>query len=171
MPLSRCSRFRFNSVMATQLPVGTYVERLVQVGRVFELYPDRVVVRAKWWWGRPYETSVSLASLEPNFFYQQIRYRLFKHGILVMAIGVATAALFGQSDGTLLQQVAMSGGIVIAVTGLAVAAMTYQRVVFARFVPKAGRGGLDIAQSGPEREHFQEFVKLVQRQIRKQRKT
>ena len=154
--------------MATQSPMETYVERLVQVGRVFELYPDRVVVCAKWWWGRPYETTVPLASLNPNCVYQPIRYRLFKHGILALAIGVALAVLFGRSDGTLFHQAALVGGWVIAAAGLAIGAITYQRVMFARFPPRAGRGGLDIAQSGPDRERFEEFVKLVQRQIRKQ---
>jgi len=154
--------------MATHPPIGTYVERLVQVGRVFELYPDRVVVSAKWWWGRPYQTTVPLASLSPDCVYQLIRYRLFKHGILALAIGVALAVLCGRSDGTLLHQAALVGGWGIAVAGLAISALTYQRVVFARFPRRAGGSGLDIAQSGPDRQRFEEFVKLVQRQIRKQ---
>ena len=148
----------------------TYVERLLQVGRVFELYPDRMVVTAKWWWGRPYQTTVPLASLSPDCVFQLIRYRLFKHGILALAIGVALAVLGGRSDGTLLQQAALVGGWVIAVAGLAISAVTYQRVMFARFSRRAGGSGLDIAQSGPDRERFEEFVKLVQRQIRKQSK-
>jgi hypothetical protein len=158
------------SVMATQSPLNTYVERLVQVGRVFELYPDRVVVSATWWWGRPYVNTVRLASLSPDYGYQIIRYRLFKHGILAMAIGVALALLLGRSDGTLFHQAALVSGWGIAAVGLAIAAMTYQRVLFARFPPRAGRGGLDIARSGPDRERFEEFVKLVQRQIRRQTK-
>jgi len=40
--------------------------------------------------------------------------------------------------------------------------------VFARFPRRAGGSGLDIARSGPDRERFEEFVKRVQRQIRKQ---
>ena len=149
----------------------TYVERLVQVGRVFELYPDRVVVTAKWWWGRPHETTVRLATLSPDCVFQLIRYRLFKHGILALAIGVALAVLGGRSDGTLLQQAALVGGWAIAVAGLAISAVTYQRVMFARFSRRAGGSGLDIAQSGPDRERFEQFVKLVQRQIRKQART
>lgn len=156
--------------MAKQSPIGTYVERLVQVGRVFELYPDRVVVSAKWWWRRPFETTVPLASLSPDCVYQLIRYRLFKHGILAFAIGVALAVLFGRSDGTLFQQAALVGGWGIAAVGLAISAVTYQRVVFARFLRRAGGGGLDIAQSGPDRARFEEFVRLTQRQIRKQAK-
>ena len=148
----------------------TYVERLVQVGRVFELYPDRVVVSAKWWWGRPHETTVRLATLSPDCVFQLIRYRLFKHGILALAIGVALAVLAGRSDGDVLQQAALVGGWAIAVAGLAISAVTYQRVMFARFSRRAGGSGLDIAQSGPDRERFEEFVKLVQRQIRKQTK-
>ena len=163
----REARIAFNSVMATDSPLDTYVERLVQVGRVFELYPDRVVVSAKWWWGRPYQTTVPLASLSPDCVYQPIRYRLFKHSILALAIGIALVLLFGRPDGTWLQQAALVGGWAIAAAGLAIAAMTYQRVMFARFPPRAGRGGLDIAQSGPDRERFEQFVKLVQRQIRK----
>ena len=148
----------------------TYVERLVQVGRVFELYPDRVVVSAKWWWGRPYVTMVPLASLSADCLYQRIRYRLFKHSILALAVGVALAVLFGRSDGTLLYQAAMVGGWALAMAGLVIAAMTYQPVMFAKFPRRTGRGGLDIAQSGPDRARFEEFVKRVQRQIRKQRK-
>jgi hypothetical protein len=153
--------------MATESPLGTYVERLVQVSRVFELYPDRVVVTARWWWGEPFTTTVLLASLSPDYVYQLIRYRLFKHGVLAFAVGVALAMLFGRSDGTLLQQAALIGGWGITGIGLALAGLTFRRVVFARFPPRAGRGGLDIAQSGPDRGRFEEFVKLVQRQIRK----
>lgn len=148
--------------------MGTYVERLVQVGRVFELYPDRVVVSAKWWWGRPYETTVPLVSLNPDCTYQLIRYRLFKHGLLALAIGVAVAVLVGRADGTLWHQAASIGGWAIAAVGLAISAVTYQRVMFARFARRGGGGGLDIARSGPDRERFEEFVRLVQRQIRKQ---
>jgi hypothetical protein len=67
------------------------------------------------------------------------------HGILALAIGVALA-------------------------GLALSAVTYPRVMFARFPRQAGGGGLDIAPSGPDRERFEEFLRLVQRQIRKQKK-
>lgn len=157
--------------MATQSPIGTYVERLVQVGRVFELYPDRVVVSAKWWWGRPYLTTVPLASLSPDCVYQLIRYRLFKHGILALAIGVALAVLAGRPDGSLAEQAALVGGWTIAAAGLALSAVTYPRVMFARFPRRVGGSGLDIAQSGPDRERFQQFVKLVQRQIRRQPKS
>ena len=156
--------------MATQSPIGTYVERLVQVGRVFELYPDRVVVSAQWWWGRPYVTTVPLSSLSPDCLYHHIRYRLFKHSILVFAIGVALVVLLGRSAGGWAQQAGMVGGWAITGLGLSLAVMTYQRVLFARFPPRTGRGGLDIAQSGPDRERFQEFVKSVQRQIRQQPK-
>ena len=148
----------------------TYVERLLQVGRVFELYPDRMVVTAKWWWGRPYQTTVPLASLSPDCVFQLIRYRLFKHGILALAIGVALAVLAGRSDGSLVQQAALVGGWTIALAGLTLSAVTYPRVMFARFPRRAGGSGLDIAQSGPDRERFEEFVKRVQRQIRKQSK-
>ncbi|NLF68262.1 MAG: hypothetical protein GX575_04315 [Candidatus Anammoximicrobium sp.] len=146
----------------------TYVERLVQVGRVFELYPDRVVVTARWWWGRPYQTTVPLTSLSPDCAFQLIRYRLFKHGILALAIGVALAMLSGRADDLLVQQAGSIVGWAIALAGLALSAATYPRVMFARFSRRAGGGGLDLAQSGPDREHFEEFVKAVQRQIRKQ---
>ncbi|MHB8899661.1 MAG: hypothetical protein ACYC6Y_13015, partial [Thermoguttaceae bacterium] len=100
---------------------------------------------------------------------QFIRYRLFKHGFLVAAIGAAVALLLGQADGTVLQQAARAVGWGIAALGLVTSAITWQRVVFARFSPRSGRGGLDIAQSGPDRQRFEEFLKLIQRQIRKQR--
>ncbi len=158
--------------MATQSPLETYVEQLVQVGRVFELYSDRIVISAKWWWGRPFETTVPLASLSPDCGFQLIRYRLFKHSVLAFAIGVALAVLGGRSDGSALQQAAFFGGWLVASAGLVMGAMTYQRVVFARFPRRGGgRGGLDIACSGPDRARFEEFVKRVQRQIRKHPKT
>ena len=138
--------------MATDFSLDMYVERLVQEARVFELYPDRVVVSAKWWWGRPYQTTVPLASLSPDCVYQPIRYRLFKHSILALAIGIALVLLFGRPDGTWVQQAPLSAAG--RRRGAGFAAMTYQRVMFARFPPRAGRGGLDIAQSGPDRERF-----------------
>jgi hypothetical protein len=75
---------------------------LVQVSRVFELYPDRVVVRAEWLWRKPYQTTVPLASLKPDCVYQHIRYRLFKRGILALAIGIALTLLFREPNASLL---------------------------------------------------------------------
>jgi hypothetical protein len=154
----------------TTEPMKTYTERLVQVSRTFQLYPDRVVVHAKWLWRKPFETTVLLSSLKPDCGYLHIRYRLFKQGLLVLVIGMAVALLCRQTDGSLLYKVVEAGGWVIASLGFAVAAVTYQRVVFARFPPREGRGGLDIARSGPDRGEFEAFVKLVQRQIGRQRR-
>jgi hypothetical protein len=109
-----------------------------------------------------------LASLSPDCDFQLIRYRLFKHGILALAIGIAAVVLSGRAEGTLVHQVAWVGGWGIAAIGFGISAVTYQRVVFARFRRRTGGTGLDIARSGPDRKRFEEFVKLVQRQIRKQ---
>ena len=82
-----------NGGMDTETPLATYAERLVQVGRVFELYADRVVVSAKWLWKRPYQTTVLLAALKPDYHVIPIRYRLFKHGLLAFAVGATVATL------------------------------------------------------------------------------
>ena len=153
--------------MEQQEPLAVYRERMVQVQRVFALYPDRVVVRARWLLRGTHEMAIRLATLKSEPRQIIIRNRWFKHALLVVAIGVAVALLCGKADASRAYRLASAVGWGVAAAGTAVAFMSYRKIVFARFDALSGRGGLDIAFAGSRREDFETFVRAVGKQIRK----
>ncbi len=149
-------------------PLATYHERLVPVSRFFELYEDRVEVRAKWLFGREYRSVVRLDTLKSEYRPLKIRLRWFRYTSWAFAAGaVMTAMAIYPYHGEKLSPWAWAG-LAIAVLGLLGIAITYSKVDFVRFDPASGRrGGLDIARSGPDAGRFQEFAEKVRKQIRK----
>ena len=61
----------------------------------------------------------------------------------------------------------MYGFVAVALAAGAVTTLSYPKVMFARFMTKAGKAGLDVARAGPDRAAFQDFVEQMQRQIRR----
>jgi hypothetical protein len=149
-------------------PIATYTERLLQVARTFELYPDRVVVRARWLLKGEFVNNVPLAGLSDEPRPMTIRYRLFKYASRVFALGaiVSAVAIYEQKPPPL--SVWAIVGIALASIGFVLGAISWRKVPFVRFAGPQGKGGLDIAKSGPQRDQFEAFVKLVRRQIKRQ---
>lgn len=150
-----------------ETPVSTYTERLLEVRREFTLYPDRVVVRARWLLKGSFEHVVDLNSLRSEVQDLIIRYRLHRYAGWTIAIGVVLflAAYYlarGEPLGVL-SHAAMG----IMILGVAVMSMTFRsrRIRFARFNTRSGRPGLDIGSAGNNPAIFNEFVEQVRRQI------
>ncbi len=149
-------------------PLATYSERFLEVRRRFALYPDRVVVEARWRWRGRFETTVPLGTLRPEVRYVTVRYRLHRYAGWALALSLLglAAAVYRPGGTVLTTGLAILGGAVAAGSA-AVLLLTHRirRTVFARFDPRAGRGGLDIGIAGNDAATFEAFVGQVRRQI------
>ncbi len=149
-------------------PLSAYSDRLMEVQREFLLYPDRIVVRARWWSGRRFEHAVKLADLTGEVRETVVRYRIHRYAGWVLAVGALIfAACHYYGDIAWLQPI---GYVALAVVGVGAAllALTHRnrRIRFARFLDRSGRIALDIAGAGNTSEDFEAFVRQVKRQIR-----
>lgn len=151
-----------------QAPLAVYRERLAQVGRVIELYDDRVEVRARWLFGGQYRNTIRLADLVPKPREFHVRQRLFKRALALGLLAAAAAVVCMRPEAGMLNHPAVIWPLWILAGGLlAVAARAFPKVLFNRFVRHDGKPGLDIAAAGPDRRAFAEFVDRVARQVRK----
>ena len=148
-------------------PIATYAERLLQVRRVFRLYPDQVVVDAHWLWKGDFRSTIELSSLKRAYKERYVRNRLYKTAVWVAVLGAILAAfpLYPKIPWPL-PVITYVGGV-IALAGLAVAALAYRKILFVRFDSHDGKPGLDIARAGPGQAKFGEFVERVRKQIGK----
>lgn len=148
-------------------PLATYRERLPTVSRVLELHADRVVVQATWRFGKSYEQTIPLGELraEPKKF--GVRQKLFKRALGLGALAAATVVVFTRPGVTPLPHWGSTALWAFAAFCGLVAAISFPRVTFARFVDKAGKPALDIAQAGPDSRSFEAFISEVGRRIRK----
>jgi hypothetical protein len=157
--------------MTTDEPIATYVERLLEVRRDFALYPDRVVVRARWLLRGRFESTVQLNTLSGATREIIVRYRMSRYAGWVLAVGaISFAAVYYYAEGG---PIGILGylSLGLAVLGAALTAATYpnRRIRFTRFDAKSGRGGLDVGCAGNRVEAFDDFVEQVARQIKKSR--
>jgi hypothetical protein len=151
----------------TSEPLAVYSERLLEVRRRVLLYPDRVVVEARWLLKGRFEHTVRLGSLKRQHRRLVIRYRVFRYAGWVLAVGLLLFAVaFHEAKGG---PIGLGGYVTlaVAVVGGLVVVVTYplRRLLFARFDAKSGRGGLDIGSAGNDTATFEGFVRLVEQQV------
>lgn len=153
---------------SSDAPLAVYRERLLQVRREFKLYPDRVVVRAKWLTGRPYKNTIPLAGLNPKPTQAMIRQRLWKRTLSIGLLAAAAAVVFKRPGYEALQPwlINIFYGLFIFFGLLTL--MALPKVLFIRFVSRHEKTpGLDIAKAGPDKRNFEAFVEQIRKQIRK----
>jgi len=146
---------------SAETPIATYTERLPQVRRVFQLFPDRVEVAAKWTLGRNHRFVVRLADLSGQISRFHVKNRWFPKGVMIGSIAVGFALVLsrpGYPD--LLRRAAVLGW---PVAGLAftVALLSMPRRQFVHFPRSDGKPGLDICKAGPDQARFEAFVAAV----------
>lgn len=153
-------------------PIATYTESLLHVRRQFDLYPDRVTIRAHWRFkGKSYNQTVRLDTLKPETHELRIRYRIHYWAGWVLALAsLAMAISVYQTHGRFVGPIAWAG-LAMAVGGALTLAITHRdrRIRFVRFKTEEGRAGLDIGQAGPQRGQFDEFIRQIRKQIFKGR--
>jgi hypothetical protein len=150
-------------------PLSAYSERLLEVRREFLLYPDRVVVKARWLLKGRFEHTVRLSTLKGDYRQLVVSYRMFRYAGWALAMGALFfAMMFYEAKG---RPLGFWGYLTlgVAVLGAIALALTYplRRLTFVRFDPKSGRGGLDIGSAGNDESRFRDFVRAVQQQIRR----
>jgi hypothetical protein len=150
-------------------PLARYTERLLEVERDFALYPDHVLVVARWRVKRTVEQRVPLAQLgrETERFY--VRYRFYRYAGWTLALGALVfAAFYYEADGG---PIGALGYVALAVAALGLLGLMLtfplRRIEFVRFTSKSGRGGLDLGRAGNDAETFQAFVRAIQDQLRR----
>jgi hypothetical protein len=153
--------------MSGSEPLAVYSERLLEVRRRFLLYPDRVVVQARWLLKGSFEHTVRLGSLKSQYRRLVIRYRLFWYAGWALAVGALLFAVaFHEAKGG---PIGFGGYVTLtlAVIGGLVVVVTYplRRLMFVRFDAKSGRGGLDIGSAGNDTATFEGFVRSVEQQV------
>jgi hypothetical protein len=148
-------------------PIAVYRERLLQVSRRFELYPDRVEVQARWRVSGGFTTTVHLAGLDPNFRAVFIRNKLFKVSLFLLLAGVVIIFFAGNIERLRAMEPVPVTGLVVTFLGVALGWLTSRRIRFALFQSRLGRPGLDIGCAGPDKANFEQFLLQIQRQIRK----
>jgi len=159
--------------VSSTAPLAVYSERLLEVRRRFVLYPDRVVIEARWLLKGRFEHTVRLASLKREHRRLVVRYRIFWYAGWTLAIGgLLFAMAFHQAQGG---SVGLGGYAMLGVAAVGALALvvTYplRRLEFVRFDAKSGRGGLDIGSAGNDAATFQAFVRLVEQQVQRSGRT
>ena len=112
------------------------------------------------------EQTIRLDNLSPRPNLILVRQRLFKKSLAVASISAAAAVVFDRY-GTNIAQWVVYGFVAVALAAGTVTMLSYPKVMFARFMTRAGKAGLDVARAGPDRAAFQDFVEQMQRQIRR----
>lgn len=146
--------------------IATYTERLPQVSRTFTLYPDHVLVQAHWRVKGDFTNKIPLTTLKPKYKELKIRNKLFKPAAVLLAMGVVVLAfqLYPQWPRSLNPALILS--FVMILVGGVLSGIWYRAVTFVRFDAEKGKPGLDIAEAGPDRDRFDEFVERIQKEIR-----
>jgi hypothetical protein len=146
--------------------LAQYSERRHEGRRDFALYSDRIEIRGKEYLGAEYEMTIVLKTLTPEidrwrgrnksctagfwlFFGSVIVAFILMRGFDHPAIGGATGPLWA-----------------LALCGAFMLLATWRRETYAIFKADSGVAALSIAKEGRQREQFEDFVSLVQRQIR-----
>jgi hypothetical protein len=151
-------------------PVSQYDEVRLNGRRQFELFKDRVIVRAR----TPRidsEITVMLANLrpEPNRLRVRPKEIVFGVGLLWVAIVLAIFAMLttGAAVNPRLWTTvwfSVAGGAFL--TALVIIAKTARKIEFLQFVSHQGNALLDVARSGPQRHDFDAFVDALIARIR-----
>lgn len=148
-------------------PTATYRERQIEVRRDFALYADRVEIACHWRLRQSFTATVRLDQLAPEYKLIRIRSRLYKLGMGMAFLGIVFSILSHFMPGAGKLPGVFPASFAVGVAGIALMAFTYRPVRFARFKNSEGRSALDVAETGPDKRQFEEFLKKIQQQIRR----
>lgn len=138
--------------------MNQYRETRIEGRRSFELCDDGVRVRADLALGPSIDTMVRYDQLEPTITVIRMHHSMFWWCTLGTPLfGIATIFTFQN----FLFAISLCGLVVCFV----VAVLTRKRVEYARFCSPTGFALLDIARSGPDSKHFDQYVKNIQERI------
>jgi hypothetical protein len=141
--------------------VARYEERRFDGRRIFELFPDRVVVKGTNSLAAEFESTVMLATLQPLASKIRMRPKGFFQGIFMTIIAVALI----QSGFFSLQSYWGMVDFVMIIAGILLALATSRKIDWVQFQTKAGTVALTVARVGKQESEFEPFVQALIRQI------
>jgi hypothetical protein len=154
-------------------PLARYSEVRPNGRRQFELFTDRVIVKAKSARADT-ESTIMLADLRPEPNRLRVRPNEFGVGLLMLvasvALGLFAVLATGLPPSTADKNFvwwALAGGLFFV--SLVILAKTFRKIEFLQFVSNHGTALLDVARAGPQRAGFQAFVETLIGQIRSNR--
>jgi hypothetical protein len=145
-------------------PLARYYEVRPNGRRWFELFEDRVIVKARSARADS-EITVMLADLRPEPNFLRVRPKGFGVGLLMLVASVAAgffAVVARQGDPNIWLSIA-GGWFFVSLVFLW---KTGTKIEFIQFVSHHGRALLDVAHAGPQRANFRPFVETLISQIR-----
>jgi hypothetical protein len=146
--------------------LAQYAERRHEGRRDFTLYSDRIEIRGKEYLGAEYEMTILLKTLTPEIDRMRVRNKSYAAGFWIFFGSVIAAVILMRGFG----HTAISGATgplwALALCGAIMLLATCRRESYAMFKADSGVAALSIAKEGKQREQFDDFVCLVQRQIR-----
>jgi hypothetical protein len=149
--------------------LAQYSERRHEGRRDFTLYADRIEIRGKEYLGAEYEMTVLLKTLTPEIDRMRVRNKSCSAGFWILFGSVIVALILMRGFG----HPAVSGATgplwALALCGAFMLLATCRRETYAIFKADSGIAALSIAKEGKQREKCDDFVFLVQRQIRAER--
>ncbi len=149
-------------------PIATYRERLLQVRRDFMLFPDRIIVEARWLNGRRYRNTIPLHSLNPKPQQTMRRQRIFRRTLTIALLSAATAVVISRPGYEILHPWLAYILYALFVFFGIVTLRAWPKVLFIQFASRQEeKPGLDIARAGPDKRNFDTFIEQIRKQIRK----
>ena len=156
-------------------PVAIYRERQIRRAfrRTFYLYDDRIVVRDCRLFGDDIEQTADLVSYAPDPDRLRIRGTWFKSGLTLLVFSIMFGFVIHQAHDQREPRWGEVFMLLVGMVGLLLIIFGLPRVVYARFRGYRGSSTqpLDVAQAGPDRRQFGEFVNLISNQIRRAHET
>jgi len=148
-------------------PLATYRERRPEGRRFFELFDDTIVVRGKNYLEHEFETPIALHTLTSAHGWIKTRSAGFwvtlPVAFLISVVLTAFVGNFLQDTEYLLIGIVAAAIVALLLTLF----LLFRKIEFATFQNGQGQTVLTIGRAGPDKVQFDEFVKLLAKQIEK----
>jgi hypothetical protein len=147
-------------------PIAIYSEVRFEGSRTFTLFPDKVIVRGKRSLQSEFETTMSLAMLDPNPDKLHFRNKSFTHGMLAATVSFVACTVLVSGFHMPLTTTPPTLLGVMGIAGVLLMVATWTKIEFARFKNKDGIVVLDIARAGKDASKFDSFIVALSKQIK-----
>jgi hypothetical protein len=150
-------------------PLAQYYEVRPSGRRYFDLFADRVIVKARSA-NADSEITIRMSDLRPEPNLVRVRPKEFGLGLGLMLISLGCGIIsvpFGfaeRLDRATFLWPASAGAFLLV--SLVIMFKTFKKIEFTQFVSHHGRPLLDVARSGPQRGDYDAFVETLISQIR-----
>ena len=150
-------------------PVATYSEVRFAGRRIFELFPDKIVVRGERYLGSEFEQSFHLKNIDPNPGCVRARNRFFQWCPAIALAGFAVCMVLVHGYRMNFWSFAPMFAAWCCLYGVILMVLTARKVEYAFFKNDDGIIILDMAKAGKHAAELDSFVAVFIKQIRETR--